>query len=295
MRICLQKLLICMLISAMLFSMYACQDPENFSPLEMENEDYRLDKENGKWYLEFKDEDAIPDSEELNVSSFHLADFKSVADFYERLLYSGLPKRALAKAKEAFNRNDDRRILLVDIENLYVPVLPCGCQEYESYRVVWEGSSLSAYIDCTHASFNFTLPPERVTVYPWKFGYDRLYESWIVDYFDDEIILSEEKVEDRNATIYHHRPALTSYQGGTSWSVMYTLIENEKKVEVHEGYTNECWQKENRVPNDIGVFIEENGIRTFCKIYPHNDERPSEEWLLSIGVQPFVPEESPAA
>ena len=291
----LHKFLLCVVACMIILPITACQDPENSSPLEIENEYYRLDKENGKWYLEFKDEAKIPDVDEIDGYNDNFRKFNSVADFYEKLLYTGLPERAMAYAKEGFDRNDDRRLLLVDIENLYIPVLPCGCQSYDSCNVLWGGVSLAAEISCQHADYEIDLPPERIGN-SWKLLLDRQFDLYFEEYFDDRTIHSEEKIPERNATVYYSRPARTSYQGESIWNVMYTLTNQEKTVHVHEEYSNAAWQKEDRVPDRIFLFIEENDVRYFCIVKSLTGSRPTEEWLLSIGVTPFVPEEkSPAA
>lgn len=284
MRTCLQKILVCVLICAMLLSLSACQDPENSSPLEMENEDYRLDKENGAWYLEFKDEE----SGRYENFATH---FDSVADFYERLLYKGLPKQALAYAKNFFWRDDNGRIRLLDIENIYTIVLPCGCTEFSKYSVEWNGHRLGEHIDCEHASFIVMLPSEV------RFdGKITAYESAYSACFDNntrwhkQIVLSEEKIAERDATVYRWK---FESDEDVDVYVDYVLTRGEKKVYVNEHYSEEAWLKESRKPSSVAVCIEEDGIRYYCML-SSLQERPSEDWLLSFGVKPFVPEEAAA-
>ncbi len=289
----LQKLLLCILICFMLLSMAACQDPENSSPLEMENEYYRLDKENGKWYLEFKDEAKIPDVDDLEGYKGNFIKFDSVADFYERLLYTGLSKGALAYAKEYFWRDDSGRILMLDIEDLYTMVFPCDCTEFSSRKIEWKGANLKMIASCEHASYIMILPSE-VLFNGKETGYEEMYSAMFdnTTRWDKRILLSEEKTAVRDATVYQWR-----YESSENvhWWVDYVLMRDGKKVYVHETYSDKAWQNENRQPSSVALCIEEGNVRYYCLVSRIQD-RPTAEWLLSIGVTPFVPEEkSPAA
>lgn len=80
--------------------------------------------------------------------------------------------------------------------------------------------------------------------------------------------------------------------GYSSIYVFYTVTDGSRTVEVEEihriaegeNYTSD------HTPDSITLFISENS--TCCKVVVENlSSRPTEEWLLSFGMEPFVPEE----
>jgi hypothetical protein len=74
--------------------------------------------------------------------------------------------------------------------------------------------------------------------------------------------------------------------------VQYELEKEDKKLFVQERYAVNTETGESEI-SSVYVLGMQNGAYWCMTTYPA--ERPSEDWLLSFGVQPFVPEETPAA
>ncbi|MBO5052582.1 MAG: hypothetical protein J6D31_10335 [Clostridia bacterium] len=245
-------------------------------------ETYTLTKEGDTVYFNFTDKaDFGPGTDWAGLH------FSSLQDMYTKITNFQLDKYDLAQIRDTFGKDAYGRIPIADINQLYQPTTPEGFHAHES--ITWKGDSFnfSYYMgDKEHYRTSFSIYP--------LYTYERKYASAMKKYeagtgFDK--ILS---TPDRNAT-----ENWSTGKGGIFKTVIYTLSTSNKTIHVVEKYFVEQTSSHNSFLYDapsetVPYFIEMYGTdhaKHFWVSMYNIPERPTEEWLLSFGLEPFVPED----
>ena len=253
---------------------------------------FRVYKEGDDWYFE------VVKPEYFNWrSSSDYPHFSSLEGLTNALLkndFSDIQKGSISN----FVRDaGGEKFELFNIDCLYDVTFP-GSDEYEGY-VVWSHKTYSwQFFEETGDRYGTR---RRVWIYPpqqeiSQTHFQEIYVSFMDwDEFDGpSTMLSERKIEYRNATeyIYQHFGSNMIHR-----DIKYTLSDGEKTVYVVEAYGRYeheeagTWSK-----GGVSFFVEEgdlfyHGTVLRYEDFDADDKCPTEEWFLSIELEPFVPED----
>lgn len=114
----------------------------------------------------------------------------------------------------------------------------------------------------------------------YEYEYKRFYD----DFYDRVTVKRRKNVEERNAEVIEY----TSRYGDEFMRIRYTLSEANRTVIVDEVYAvnSSRLPSSETVPRTIRIFGVDNGVCYYVAMHGLT-ERPSEEWLLSFGMEPF--------
>lgn len=166
---------------------------------------------------------------------------------------------------------------IFDIKNVYKPVFPA---EHNITTVAWYGADYSYNATLTddtakHVSIVIHCPESFTQKVDAFYAYYR-------NIFEEGF--TETETEDRNATIY---------RGEKEMYILYTLTAAEKTAQVVERYRiadEGSLHVSDTVPQEVNMFVTEGDLYYGVGV-SGIDRRPSEEWLLSFGIEKDTPEE----
>lgn len=243
-----------------------------------ETEHYYITKNNGKFYLEFKEPS---DKEYMNTCGYiYHINFASLQELYDDFTTGNFTEteldhmRAMEAEREhmrAQHPEIDERLGVPNLNRLCEPVLP----EDISWdgRVTWYGSH--KYLFSISQKSQFSINFYAIT--------KEDFEQQIALYTDIEITsyiknVSVEQIEDRNATVY----TIERYSGVNESYWIYDLSSGDKEMIVKESFPRTDYYTSHR----LIVLINEDDCYGFIEIVC-NDTRPSVEWLSSFGLVPL--------
>ncbi|MBQ8351574.1 MAG: hypothetical protein IJY20_05980 [Clostridia bacterium] len=242
-------------------------------PLEFDQ--YRIYQSGETVYFQLSD--SIKDTDNYDHHTLGM-DFSSMQEFYEKITTGQFTDREYVRLK--YNMQAVRgRFAMRDLNKLYVPVWPSGHDIVSN--IGWRGNV-----------FHFVESTEMCTISILdKESYD-LEMEYLFNNQEGKNNISVKQVRDRNATEYRR----TSHGGEKTVKILiYTLQSRGKTIYVRENYIVESSYSEDEylisetIPSHIDIMGIDKG-QYFCVDVYYPTERPSEEWLLSFGVTPFVPE-----
>ena len=215
--------------------------------------DYEIVRIDGEDYLVF-DEDAYA-YYSAKMPPWVVPMFSSASDLKEALKNGKFSKTTAVRFPK-----DDHGIPIGNLDRLLEVVAP----GYETTGYVWEGRIYS---------HDLRRPDDGAEIfayfYPDEASYDEVFQADNITAYEG---LKSEQIEERNATV-------TFLSGGRK-SVRYEC-ENEKR----HIFVNEFYRKTtDLIPEYVRVYCRE-GDFWYRLIFAGLLDRPSEEWLLSIGVQ----------
>ncbi|MBO5403229.1 MAG: hypothetical protein J6A85_08680 [Clostridia bacterium] len=275
----LNKTFVCLLL--VLFCLSSCSHASDNEIID--NDNYTIATEDDICYLHLKKNFSDAYSYE-NMAPYVMHDlsFKSISELYSKIKNNGFTEYQLAHIQKVFTHDESGRVIVCDINKLFVPALP---EQGSVGKVYWGGADYSyslQFSDNVHGFFICSVSEI----------FNQRYQTGYVDYIDNSLFtLGETKtVSDRNATEYYY----TTSQGSLK-AIQYTLESGNKKIFVCEKYAlelnHDLGDVSDTVPYQIDLFIfDENNT---CEILLYDfTSRPTEEWLLSFGMEPYVPEDT---
>lgn len=224
---------------------------------------YAISKEGENVYLEVLSEMTGREPEVAELS------FSSLNEMYTKIATLQLEHWELYVIDTHWPDDENGRALICDLNSLYEPQTP---SKKVKEKLAWWGQKYVILLhDADGVATEFRFSPH---------DFEKLVQFDVKEY--EAGAYGEGKpIKDRNAR---------EYNNGTTRVVRYTLTGFKKIMHVTEQY-----HAEDTVPYQIDLLVKDDGVPFKVQI-TNFTERPSEEWLLSIGVTPFVPEEeSPAA
>ena len=268
------KRVFCILILVVCLSLGSCKNEERIK-YPLIGDRYTLTKEGDTVYFNFVDETLKPSATLSSKSIVRVVFFSSMQEMYTKITTFQLTEDDLLMVK--YFPREKKGIPIVDVNALYAPT---HSEALHVRHVEWRGESYKYQFSLdTHSSCKM-IPCSRK-------AYLSLYAKALQDIKrkDFEKI---ESVQDRNAVEGEYQ---TPY-GGVKFA-WYTLSRDNKIFHVIEEYF---------IPENDSSMT--NSRLTYLKIYGEDDgnyfyvelknlaERPTEEWLLSFGLEPFVPEDA---
>lgn len=275
----LNKTFVCLLL--VLFCLSSCTHTSN--NVIIDNDNYTIATEDDMCYLSWKKDfsDAYS-GKNTELSVMHDLSFKSISELYSKIKNNCFTEYELSHIQKVFTHDETGRVRVCNISKLVVPILP---EQVSTGTVYWGGETYAYSLDFpdnVHGYF-ICLKSEAFT---------QRYKMEYIDYIDNPLFtLKETKtVSDRNATEYYY----TTSQGRLK-AIQYTLESGNKKIFVCEKYAlelnHDLGDVSDTVPYQINLFVfDENNT---CEILLYDfTSRPTEEWLLSFGMEPYVPEDT---
>lgn len=258
------KKLCCLLAVFMIFSLLsACGDTR-----------YKIYNEADKWYISFSDASYRP----MSVTG---AQVDSAAELKRMLLRKTLPEHIYVVLKLQCGSD---RLEICDPNKMGELTLPEGLS-YE--YVTWDGKRFVFTIEDGNFSGKITSgDPDNYAYY---------LESQYLDCFDEDFqenypIVSDTKVEDRNARVVYYDTYL-SYNK----IVLYQITTGETELYIHEEYTarykpeadpdyTEANKASEVVPKRVWI-LGNDGTNCWYGWLEGFEERPSVEWLSAFGLE----------
>lgn len=222
------------------------------------------------YYLRFKFKD-IPGTGYVDL------EFLSVEDLRKHILegdFAHYKMRSLQRFAD-----DAGNIKIFNVNNMHQPKCP---DTFKLKKVIWHG--LTYYL-CILVDEQVNLPVQ----YDFYEGsFEQVYSPIEESYANLGDSYTVTQLDYKNAVEY--RSDVDKY-------ICYDIRDGDRIIKVEEFYwlTDRFgYQASETMPCDITMWVSENGVTyaiSFEHLYSYFTEHPGEEWLLSFGMEPFVPEE----
>ena len=268
---------------SILLLLVGCKD--NSLPVDRvvaETDTHRVFYSNEKCYIEFFEKlDYENDSPIMASSSPAYVTVQNAGELVNKILendFTFAQKQMIYRATTDENGKIDRCIF--DIEKMYQPVFP---ENSEFQQLAWDG-------------YRYTYTVRYADSFPVYFevfekdDYAEFYQRYVTD----EISGFESKPDKYTITQLDDGNAV-EYRGDRRKCIIYNVEEGEKQITVKEEYhISESFDDivSETVPYSITMYITEGDANYCISIqdpYKHFAEHPGEEWLLSFGMEPYVP------
>ncbi len=231
--------------------------------------DYSLVKTSNpyQYYISFDDISRYERFSGLGGSFIACLSFDNMHEFKTSVRGWRLTDAQKRNLVRSFEKNENG-FKSCNFDNLYIPVTP---GDYTCGAVNWYGSNY--IVSVKGGDYN-----AEVQIYnAWQEEFVDYFKRWCVDKiynYTSAGIEKIEEVEDRNArVIYHH---------GQKY-ILYTIQDEVKTLIVNEEYQT----KDAECPARIRLYC--FGVDCSYMVYIYSPtSRPSVEWLLEFGVEPYV-------
>ena len=235
-----------------------------------ENDIYAIMDNDGTYTLRFHEPLPGKDKGNVNISTpgGTLVRFDSVAKMKEAIETGNFSKQQLEAIRNRFARKDGE-ILSVNTNKLYEAALP---EDMEATEVTWTGDDYFFTVKCKSDDVSVRLE------FDTKEEHDQ-HKKKMMEFLELNDDIVQYKEDDRDATVYEYKLRF----GISMRIVMYTLQSNGKTTMVQETYRMTGTEAKFQ-----GVWLcgEQDGAYFYADI--DCASRPSVEWLLSIGLKPYV-------
>ena len=277
----IKKFLLLLTVSVLFLS--SCN--VNSSKLIVDNDNYSVILEKDECFLVPKKDFSLGEehsvSPELNITPVLTGiGSDTIDELYIKIISNTFTKSELSYMQRYFEKDENGRIFICNPNNLLVPLLP---QQAEAKKVYLNGGGYYFSLSFSDITYGyFSVPTEEVFI--------RNYEENYENFLDNQLLtlVKTKSVAERNATEYYYTTDVAELK-----KVQYTLKSGNKKICVDETYVlkldNNAFAVSDTVPNQINLYIYENDEVAEVLLYDFTS-RPTEEWLLSFGMEPYVPE-----
>lgn len=283
------KRIICIFLALTFALLVGCKD-NSLSAVSLpvdrvvaETDTHRVFYLNEKCYIEFfEDLDYQNDSPIMASSSPAYVTVQNAGELVDKILKNDFTleqKRMIYRATTDENGKIDRCIF--DIEKMYQPVF---FDEAKVERLIWTGFPSYFYIIRYADGFRV-----NITYYE-KDYYTEIYQRDVTD----EIAELEADPDEYAVTQLEGRNAV-EYRSDMDMYICYDIEDNGRNITVLERYwlDNDLgYPNSDTVPFYIYMYVTEDDVNykiSMDDIYKYFTEHPGEEWLLSFGVEPYVP------
>ena len=280
------KRIICIFLAAVsiLLLLVGCKD--NSLPVDRvvaETDTHRVFYSNEKCYIEFfEDLKYSGKSDLLSIKKAPAVKVQNADELCKKIVENDFTfeeKQMIYYATTDEIGDLDRCIF--DIEKMYQPVLP---ENTYLQHLVWHGLPYYLYVARYAESFLV-----YVSCYEKNY-YSEVYKSEITDEiaeFEASDSYTVAQLKDNNAV---------EYRSKNDKYVIYDIEKDGKKITVKEEYhISDIYIDivSETVPYNIDMYVTEGDLCYkvgVAECYRFFDEHPGEEWLVSFGMEPYVPE-----
>ncbi len=277
------KRIICIFLALTFALLVGCKD--NSLPVDRvvaETDTHRVFYSNEKCYIEFfEDLKYSGKSNLLSIEEVTAVKVQNADELCKKIVENDFTfeeKRMIYYATT--DENGDLERCVFDIEKMYQPVFP---ENTELKHLVWHGLPYYLYVARYAESFLVYVS------YYEKDYYSEVYKREITDEIakleaSDSYTVTQ--VKDKNAI---------EYRSDTDMYICYDIEDNGRNITVLERYwlDNDLgYPNSDTVPFYIYMYVTEDDVNyeiSMDDIYKYFNEHPGEEWLLSFGMEPYVP------
>ena len=241
-------------------------ETKNDEPYEIKVDDYTLIKNENGCYLTFDDISKYQNNSSSGSSVLGEIIFGSVKEFKDTVtkgLLTDWQKEIVARFE-----NVGDNIQTCDFNNLYEPKLPQGSNAKEVY---WNGTAYSYLVMMSDQSFGY------VRCYT-KEMYDEIFQSKYEDFFNQDTITvtGTEVIDGKEITYYKTSTGVSSY------NERYTLTNGNKTVTV-----DKIFYSSDDTLNRVTLYCTDGSLHYTVTLHKLT-EKPTDEWLLEIGLKPYI-------
>ena len=255
-----------------------------------ETEQHSYFSKGGKFYIHYE-KDYTKDPQLYYVES-------PVYDSYDEIIAVLTQNIATDETREYLQRrfgDKNGDICVFDVNNMYRATHP----DFDFFKIAFNNRTQSSYdviLKNRQVSITQAL---RVTVFGSEENYQQLFEKDIVYSEHSKTEVSELERENAKAYYYDSYVRDSIDLAGSNMGVIssfvkykeihYTLSpEDGREVYVIELYKNPT-EEAAELPKSVTAYVKDNG--TYYRIFTEwvYNEPPTEEWLLSFGIEPYVP------
>ncbi len=219
--------------------------------------------------------------------------FDSLKDLEDTLKNFKFTPSQLRHMAIVFSKDEDGKIRIPYFDNFYYPIYP---GEYKYGNLGLKSDSYSFYFRVDgEIMVVMAIMTDSAYVNAYEWYYDSFYTCEDINNENRNVNIIEHVFdEERNADVYYYNHKhKDNSEEATFKRVRYTLKNDSKTLIVDERYrlvsTNEMVSVSDEIPIDIRIFGEQDDQKFFSFIYDIQ-ERPSEEWLLGVGIEKYVEE-----
>lgn len=242
----------------------------------LSNEQYSVMERNGEYYFDFKEAvDLSTASQQTGAATAGSSgvNFGSVKAMRDRIVNGGFSAATLS-GMAGWAKTTDGDVAVCNVNALWDAYLP---QDLELAHVNWSGQTYAFVLQSDDLEGRLCLTTES--------GYKRMQEILIIDKESNNLkFTSVEQVAERDATVITYESSVAS----SGKQIRYTYEENGFTVTILEDY---FFDQSETVPFVVTGMAEGNGIYYYWDVGGFT-ERPSYEWIKSIGLKPYVETET---
>ena len=225
--------------------------------------------------------------------------FQSVKDMKASIINGNLSSSEM-EALVRFPKNDSGYIICVDLENLYDAALPTDA---DLIHVKWYGGAYNyrfyfTYPGCSPKLNSYLYMIDQEEVKPHSEYINKEYYEKLSDNYETYTYIKSESIPERNATAhyynYTHSIKNTSYvylRQGRCVDLCYQLEGNGKSIYVKETYdcvtSDLSFLEANSAPCSVTITGKQDDLYFEVTLYGFSS-KPTEDWLLSFGLKPYV-------
>ena len=258
-----------------------------------ETDQHRYFSKGGKFYIHYE-QDYTEDPQLYYVES-------PVYDSYDEMIAVLTENIATDETREYLQRrygDKNGNIRVFDADGMKQATHP----DFEFFKLSFNNKVAGSYDIILKHRLDSITQALRVTVFPDADIYDEHFEEDTAYYVTHEKTESAELPE-KNAKEYYFDSLVRDSRYSSSLGC--TLREHSEYKALHYSlsasedksiYVIENYEKEKGVfgdmPTDIIVYVKEGDVCYRISTEWVYDEPPTEEWLLSFGMEPYVPEDT---
>lgn len=245
-----------------------------------ETSEHRVFRSGDDVYIEFLKDYESGDSDSGIVPAG--IGFDDLEDLKKRILENDFTDSQKAEIRRGMMKDGELRPIF-DIEKLYQPICPA---EFSAPALSWPGTP--RYTFC-YLSNDESKPLNVYFMYYEKTYFEETYTKECVGFFNelgDEYVVTESSSTD-----------VIEYLSDDTRYLFYTIEDNGRTIHVKETYLLVSKQNavSETVPFTIEMYVVEGDICytvTLDYVSQALAEHPTEEWLLSFGMEPYIPDNS---
>lgn len=242
----------------------------------LSNAQYSIMERNGEYYFDFKedvDQSTANGQMDAAIPGSDGFIFGSVKVMRDRIVNGGFSAANLS-AMSGWAKTADGKVAVCDVNALWDAYLP---QDMPLACVRWFGRDYSFVFENDDLEGRLYFATESI--------YRRMQQIYELEETENCKFISVEQVAERDATVITFESQVAS----SGKQISYTYTENGFTVTIFEEYLYDY--SDETVPFIVIGMAEGNGIYYYWSVGGFT-ERPSYEWIKSIGLKPYVETES---
>ena len=239
----------------------------------LSNDQYSVMDRDGEYYFDFKEDvDLSGGGQQTGAANPGSSgvNFGSVKAMHDRIVNGGFSAATLS-GMAGWAKTTDGKVAVCNVNALWDAYLP---QDLSVAHVNWCGQTYAFVLQSDDLEGRLCLTTES--------GYQRMKEIYEIEETNNLKFTSVEQVAERDATVITYESQVAS----SGKQIRYTYEKDGFTVTILENYFFDYSETET-VPFIVNGMAEGNGIYYYWSVGGFT-ERPSYEWIKSIGLKPYT-------